>query len=136
MSHPTPFETTFDVRFCETDALGHVGNTVLVQWFEAARDPIFSFFTPELDINNWPLILASYKVDFHQQLYYGKPVTIKTYISRIGGSSFDVHQQVWQNEQHCATGLTTLVHFDFATQRSAPISDAVKADMARHLLEQ
>ncbi|MEC8487777.1 MAG: acyl-CoA thioesterase, partial [Pseudomonadota bacterium] len=56
MSHSAPLVTSFDVRFCETDALQHVSNTALVTWFEAAREPIFRMFTPELDLNNWPLI--------------------------------------------------------------------------------
>ena len=70
MSHSVPLVTSFDVRFCETDALQHVSNTALVAWFEAAREPIFRMFTPELDLQNWPLILASYKVDFLAQIFY------------------------------------------------------------------
>ena len=136
MTDNTPLETTFDVRFCETDALGHVGNTTLVEWFEAGRDPVFRFFTPELDLANWPLILASYHVDFHAQLFYGKPVTIRTYISRVGKSSFETLQEAWQNGVKCATGTTTLVHFDFKTQRSAPTSDEVKTQLMAHFREQ
>lgn len=130
-----PLEATYEVRFCETDALGHVSNTVLVQWFEAARDPVFRMFTPELDLAHWPLILAGYQVDFHQQMFYGQPVTIKTYIGRIGNSSFTTVQQVWQAGKHCATGTTTMVHFDYQAQRAAPIPDAVKTTLSQHLLE-
>lgn len=131
----TPLQTSFDVRFYETDALAHVSNTALVGWFEAAREPIFRMFTPELDLQNWPLILASYKVDFLAQIYYGKAVTVHTYISRLGKSSFDVYQQLWQDGKHCATGVTTMVHFDYTSQRSAPISDAVKAELMKHFKE-
>ncbi|MDP5133495.1 MAG: acyl-CoA thioesterase, partial [Paraglaciecola sp.] len=111
------------VRFCETDALAHVSNTVLVQWFETAREPIFRMFNPELDLKNWPLILASYKVDFLQQIYYGKLVEVRTFVSRIGNSSFDIYQELWQNEQHCATGVTTLVHFDFTLSKAQTINE-------------
>lgn len=129
----TPFETTFDVRFYETDGLGHVGNTVHVGWLEAARDPVFKLFLPDLDLSRWPLILASYKVDFLQQIYYGKSVTIKTWIGRLGGSSFDVYQEIWQDDKHCATGTTTMVHFNYETQKSAPIPDDIRAKMEQHL---
>lgn len=67
-----PMEMSFEVRFCETDALQHVSNTALVSWFEAARDPIFRIFTPTMDLQNWPLILASYKVDFLAQIFLRK----------------------------------------------------------------
>ena len=113
---------TFKVRFCETDALQHVSNTALPQWFEAAREPIFRIFQPDMAIENWPLIMASMKIDFKAQMYFGHTVEIKTGISRIGNSSFDVLQQVWQQGQCCAQGVTSLVHFDFNQQRSVKIS--------------
>ncbi len=34
------FKEIIQPRFNETDALGHINNTVLTQWFEGARDPI------------------------------------------------------------------------------------------------
>ncbi len=132
MNTDTPLITAFDVRFCETDALQHVGNTALVAWFEAAREPIFRMFSPTLDLQNWPLILASYKVDFLAQIFYGKPVTIKTYISHIGNSAFDVFQELWQDDNLCSTGVTTMVHFDYKSQRAAPIPDNVKATLQAH----
>ena len=87
-----------------------------------------------MDVNKWPLILASYKVDFMQQIYLGE-VTIKTGISRIGGSSFDVFQEVWQNGERAAKGLTTLVNFSYETQKSQPISDAVRKQLVAHSVE-
>ena len=104
------------MRFYETDALQHVSNTVLVGWFESAREPIFKLFNPELDLQNWPLILASYKVDFLSQLFYGHPVEVRTFIGRLGNSSFDVYQEVWQQDKKCAAGTTTMVHFDYKSQ--------------------
>ena len=128
----TPMEMTFDVRFYETDALAHVSNTALVGWFEAAREPIFRMFNPTLDLTNWPLILASYKVDFLAQIFYGKPVTVKSFVSRLGSSSFDVYQELWQNGVLCATGVTTMVHFDYQTQRSSAIPIGVKQQLEAH----
>lgn len=123
------FSEEFNVRFYETDALAHVSNTVLVGWFEAGREPIFKLFTPELDLHNWPLILASYKVDFLEQIYYGQKVQVRTYISRIGSSSFDVYQELWQEQKKCATGTTTLVHFDFKAKKAVAINDEIKATL-------
>lgn len=123
------FTEEFNVRFYETDALAHVSNTVLVGWFESGREPIFKLFTPELDLQNWPLILASYKVDFLEQIFYGQKVQVRTYISRIGTSSFDVYQELWQKQKKCATGTTTLVHFDFQTKQAVAINETVKASL-------
>lgn len=132
MNTMEPLESRFEVRFYETDALAHVSNTVLVGWFEAARTPIFKWFTPTLDLKHWPLILASYKVDFHAQIYYGDDVIVKTYISRIGGSSFDVYQELWQKQHCCASGTTTMVHFDYTQQKAVAIPATIRTLMTQH----
>ncbi|RDV25538.1 acyl-CoA thioesterase [Alteromonas aestuariivivens] len=133
MSSPEALNTTFDVRFYETDALRHVSNTVLVGWFESAREPIFRIFNPTLALDNWPLILASYQVDFHAQIFYGQPVTVKTFISRIGNRAFDVYQEVWQNQNKCASGTTTMVHFDYISQSAVPIPDEIRSALDVYL---
>lgn len=120
---------TFKIRFYETDALRHVNNTVVPQWFETAREPVFKVFTPELDLANWPLILASFTVDFVAQIHYGHDVIVTTGIERIGNSSFVVYQELHQQNTLVAKGSTTLVHFDYQTQRSALISDEQRAQL-------
>jgi len=52
------FSELITPRFSDTDALGHINNTMVPIWFEGARDPVFKLFMPELDPNNWQLILA------------------------------------------------------------------------------
>ena len=120
---------TFKIRFYETDALRHVNNTVVPQWFETAREPVFKVFTPELDLANWPLILASFTVDFVAQIHYGHDVTVTTGIERIGNSSFVVYQELHQQNTLVAKGSTTVVHFDYQTRRSALISDEQRAQL-------
>ncbi|MFQ3207836.1 MAG: acyl-CoA thioester hydrolase [Glaciecola sp.] len=125
----------FDVRFYETDALQHVSNTALVGWFETARLPIFKYFTPELDLSNWPLILANYNVDFLEQIYLANPVEVKTWISRTGNSSFIVYQELWQSNVKKAKGTTTLVHFDYKSKKSLRIPDDIRAKLEEHKIE-
>ncbi|MCL1078504.1 acyl-CoA thioesterase [Parashewanella spongiae] len=130
------FETTFSPRFSETDGMGHIGNTVFPVWFEAARDPIFEIFNPSLKLKEWNLILAGFNVSFDAPTYYGKPVTIITTVSRIGGSSFDVHQRCIQEGVQTATCTTTMVYFDYKTAKSLSISDEIKHRiMARCFVE-
>ena len=124
------------VRFYETDALKHVSNTVVAGWFETARESIFKMFTPTLDLDNWPLILASYKIDFLAQIFYGQNIEVRTGISRIGKSSFDVYQEIWQSDKKCASGTTTMVHFDYQSQTSCPIPETVLAQLKTLLVEQ
>jgi len=129
------YQENFTVRFYETDALQHVSNTVLVGWFEAARLPIFRLFTPELALTNWPLILANYNVDFLLQIFLQSPVEIKTFIKRIGNSSFEVYQECWQDNELKAKGTTTLVHFDYEAKKSKVIPVEIRQELEQHLLD-
>lgn len=114
------------VRFYETDALGHVNNTVIPAWFETGRLPVFELFTEQGNLYEVSLIVANLNVDFVRPVYFGKPVTLKTYIARIGNSSFDIGSEVWQNDQLCAKGTTILVNYDHKNGKAVAISDSIK----------
>ena len=110
-------------------------NTVVAQWFEGARDPVFKWFTPDLNLSNWKLILAKTTVEFHAELQYGAEVELKTYISRIGNSSFDVYQEAWQDDKKCASGTAVMVHFDHKNKKSQKISAATIDTMKANFIE-
>jgi len=119
-------------RFSDTDALGHINNTKVPAWFEGAREPIFKLFIPDLDPKKWQLIIAKIEVSYHGQLFYGQEVEVRTYISRIGGASFDVYQELWQHEEKCVSGTAAMVHFDYQTQASKKIPDEIRVELSKH----
>ena len=121
-------------RFSETDVLGHINNTALPVWFEAARVPIFKIFTPDLDPKQWKLIVAKVEVTFKGELFYGQEVEVKTTIERIGSSSFVILQQAWQHGECCAEGKTVMVRYDFANKSSQPLSKEEKQQLTAFLL--
>jgi len=124
---------TIKPRFLETDALGHINNTVVPGWFEGARDPVFRWFTPDLDVKKWRLILARFDVSFHGELYYEYPVELRSYIGRVGNSSFDIYQEAWQHGEKCASGTSVIVHFDHQRKVSIPIPEDIRKIMQQHI---
>ena len=130
------FSENISPRFSDTDALGHINNTMVPIWFEGARTPVFKLFTPELDLKNWPLILAKINVDFEAQMFYGLDMEVRTFISRIGGSSFDVFQELWQQGKRVASGTAVMVHFDYRAQKTAQIPDDIREILNQHLFEE
>lgn len=129
------FSDVFYPKFTDTDALGHINNTNIPVWFEGGRDPIFKFFIPNLDPKKWCLILAKIDITFHAQMHYGKEMEVKTYVSRIGNSSFNVYQELWQNNIKCASGTSVMVHFSFKEQKSQIIPENIKALLQSHLID-
>ncbi len=126
------FNLKISPRFADTDALGHINNAALITWLEEARRPIFKIFIPDLDPKKWKLILAHFRVDFKAQTYYQKDAEIKTTISKIGNSSFELSQEVWQGETLCATALVIMVHFDYTKNKSASIPKQIKEKLETH----
>ncbi|MCF7501140.1 thioesterase family protein [Pseudoalteromonas sp. L1] len=127
------FTEKISPRFSETDVLGHINNTVLPIWFEAARVPIFKFFTPDLNPHDWKLIIAKVEVSFVGELFYGHEVEIKTSVEHIGSSSFVVRQEAWQQGTCCAVGKTVLVRYDFNNKCSKKLDEDEKTALAAHL---
>ena len=126
------FTETIKPRFCETDAIGHISNTTFPEWLEGARAPVFELFSPEDDMKKWPLILARMELDFLSQGHYKHEVEIKTYISRLGGSSFDVTQEVWQQGKKLVEGKAIMVYFCYQTQKSKPIEGELRETLLEH----
>ncbi|MDZ4171673.1 MAG: thioesterase family protein [Methanobacteriaceae archaeon] len=124
-------------RFGDIDGLKHVNNTVLAVWFEKGRNPIFRMFTPNLDLSyeEWKLILVRTEFDFIGQMYYGKDVEIRTFISRIGNSSFTIGHEAWQDDELKARGSAVLVHYDFINQVPLPITDDIRKNLEEHLIK-
>jgi len=121
-------------RFYETDAFRHINNTVVAGWFETAREPIFRIFAPSMQPQDLPLILARIEVDFVAQIHYGDEVTIETGIAAIGNSSFVVRHTAFQGGREVARGQAVQVHFDWQSAASAPLTEALRAQLAVHLL--
>lgn len=122
-------------RIGETDALGHINNTVIPQWFECARNPIFKLLSPDMSLNpsQWNLILANMTIDFQAPIKYGHDVEIRTYVSRVGNSSVDIYQEAWQQNKKHVTGTSVMVHYDYEGKKSQPIPKDFKQKLHIHL---
>ncbi|MDD5959254.1 MAG: acyl-CoA thioesterase [Methanobrevibacter wolinii] len=128
------FKIMITPLFGDTDALGHINNNVLGRWFELARNDIFKLFVPDLSTSydDWNLIMLKTEYEFLSQIFYGHDVEIRTYVSRIGHSSFTTYHEAWQNGILCAKGKATMVHFDFNAQKSVNIPDDIRKKLEEH----
>ena len=128
------FTKTIEPGFYDTDALGHINNTRLPVWFELARNDVFSMLIPEMNPEIWTLILARIELDFLHEIFYGANVEVRTWIEKIGKSSFVVLQEAYQKETLCVRGRATIVHFDWDVKKSAPLPRNYRELLEQHLL--
>ena len=132
-------------RWADADAYGHIGNVTFVEYLQEARLRM-------LGLERWAghggdmeqaggfenmLVVArtslTYEAPAHFRLV---PYTVRSWVSRIGGASFDVDSVVLDEQadgrpQVLARGRVTLVGFDPQTQRSAALTAASRAVLER-----
>ncbi len=129
------FKSIIDVSSRDTDSLGHVNNTSLPLWFETSRNPVYKIFNPHMQLDPlvWNLIMVHTEFDYLDQIYYGHEVEIRTYIEKIGNTSFTVYQEAWQKGKLRGTGRAILVDYDFNRQEKVEIPVDVKKELEKHL---
>ncbi len=129
------FKTIVTPRFGDIDGLRHVNNTVLGVWFEQARNPVFRMFTPDLDLSyeNWKLIMVRTEFDFLGEMYYGEDIEIRTFILKIGNSSFTMGHEAWQEGMLKVRGKAVVVHFNFIEKKSVPIPEPIRIMLMEHI---
>ena len=112
------------LRYADTDALGHVNNAVYNSYAESARIAFFS--EVGVDVSN--LILARVAVDYRRQVRFGEgPTVVESWITRIGRTSLGVAHRLLVDGQTAADIDTVVVHFDYGANAPAPVPEAARA---------
>ncbi len=124
-------ETEIQIRFCDTDALGHVNNANFASYSEIGR----MAFGQDIGLDTSSLILARLAIDFRRQLNLGDKLVVHTWVERIGRSSVTMKQTIVSNGQIAADIGCVIVYFDYSTNRPKELTEELKAPMAPYLIE-
>lgn len=127
------FQKQLTVRFGECDGLGHVNNGTYFTYMEDARSDVFRLFNPALALNKWNLIVASTRCDFLAQVTYAETLTVFTWVSRCGSSSFTVDHAL-QNDAGAwvARGQAVLLAYDYASGQPQQLWPEVREQLTLH----
>lgn len=120
-------------RVSETDGVGHINNTTIPVWFEAGRNKLFKLFTPDDSFQNWKMIILKMNVEYVAQIYFGREVEVQTWIKRIGNSSLELYEEMYQDARLCAKGTALYVNYNLKAQKSEPIPTAIRYELEEHL---
>lgn len=132
------YETNVKVRFCETDALGHISNISYFIYLEEARTDFFVELGFGADLEDWKVIMASAKCDFVRQGYYNQKLKVVSEVQKIGRSSFTIVHRIEdaENGELIATGEASAVYYDFKEQKSEKIPDHLREVLEQHLVKE
>ena len=127
------YNTRLTPRVSETDGVGHINNTTLPVWFEAARNPLFDLFTPDHDFAKWKMVIVKTVLEFTGQIYFGKDVEVNVWVKKIGNSSLELYEELYQEGNLCARNTSVYVNYDLDSQKSEKIPEAIRQELAKHL---
>jgi acyl-CoA thioester hydrolase len=141
---PRDIEGTFpkryvvDVRFGDTDAMGHANNSRFLTYVESARIAYWEAATGEpfalaTHGAHESLILAEVRVAFRTPAVFGEVLTVESRAGRIGRTSFTLQHRITASAsvrgpaRLVATADDVLVMYDYAQARPQVIPDDVVA---------
>ncbi len=131
LAGPFRHRITLDVRFADTDAMGHVNNAVYLTYCEAARIQYWTDVTGEPVAAGHEgaesLILAEARIAYRAPVFHTEQVTVETRTTRIGSSSFTLEHRLTAcppggTPRLVAVSESVMVRYDYATERPTPIS--------------
>jgi acyl-CoA thioester hydrolase len=121
-----------EVRFADTDAMGHVNNAVYLTYCEMARIRYWTDVTGEPVAAGHEgaesLILAEARITYRAPVFHTETVTVETRATHIGRSSFTLEHRLTAcgpggSPRIVATSESVMVRFDYRTDRPAPLSE-------------
>ena len=120
-----PVVTSLDlqIRFGDTDALGHVNNAVYASYAELGRID----YIARVGLPATGFILARLAMDFRRQVLLGEKCRITTEIARVGTTSMTMRQVMYADEEVACEYEAVVVWFDYETNRPVPIPPEQRA---------
>ena len=126
MTHTTDIQ----VRFNDTDALGHINNSSFTHYAEIARID----FLKSSGARESGLILAHIELDFRKQVMFGDEVTVESQIEKLGNSSVTLVQRVLANNELACDIRSVVVNFDYKANKPQRIADEARERLEPYLL--
>lgn len=129
------YQVTVDaqVRFRDTDALGHVNNAVYLSWMELGRMAFSDTILPEIDWTKVGFILAHVSIDYLEPVFLGDKVKVYMKAEKVGGKSVVLNCLITKTdkkgERPAAKGNNVIVAFDYETNKSLAIPESWKKAM-------
>lgn len=120
------------LRFADTDALGHVNNANYLSYCEMAR--VSYFDTVMGDVIDWKtqgIILARTEMDYRAPLFLKDKPVVHVRCSRIGNKSFVMSYLIEQEGKIFAEGNTVMVCYNFVDDHPIPMPEEWRQKMAQ-----
>lgn len=120
--------TKVTIRYADLDPNGHVNNGAINQFFEDGRVGLRHRHMGDLPVGILSgFALVKFSATYRAPLHFPGCVEVGTLVTRIGRSSYELGQAIFQEDLCVATAEVVTVHLDRTSGRSSPLPDQVRA---------
>lgn len=123
---PRVYETELQMRFGDTDAMGHVNNAKVITYLELGRVGFFADVVGVERAEDYQFILAEVTCRYRIPIQLQDRVRIRMHVTDVSRSSFRFRCELFdpRDGRVFVEAETVQVMFDYATGRPRPIDDA------------
>jgi len=129
--------TDIRVRFCETDAVGHVNNVSYFIYLEEARVDFTKQIGLSLETKDVTMAVVSLHCDFIAQAYFDQVIQVETAVAKIGRKSFTLVHDIRDKESQTliARGESVVVWLNGEKNKAIPLDDDFIEKLEAHRLK-
>jgi acyl-CoA thioester hydrolase len=109
------------MRWSDMDAFGHVNNTAYLAYLEQARVSMF-FDRYDASFSTGTVVKHHEITYLRPVVYHPEPLRLELWIEQIRAASFRVLYDVYDGDTLAAQASTTLVTYDFSSDRPRRIT--------------
>ncbi|HEX9205722.1 MAG TPA: thioesterase family protein, partial [Candidatus Deferrimicrobiaceae bacterium] len=120
------YETDLQMRFGDTDAMGHVNNAKVVTYLELGRVGFFADVVGVERAEDYQFILAEVNCRYRIPILLQDRVRVRMHVTDVSRSSFRFRCELFdpRDGRVFVEAETAQVMFDYSTGRPRPIDDA------------
>ncbi len=127
------FTCTLQVRWGDSDRLGHVNNTRFVEYLQEGRVQFLNAVFGGPGVRG-AAVVRKLTTDFlHPILDDSGPLTIELWITHVGTTSYGVRHVVTDRDgKLCADAEALMVAFDLETSSSRPLNESERTMLSTY----
>ncbi|AZI42988.1 acyl-CoA thioesterase [Deinococcus psychrotolerans] len=119
--------THIQLRFSDTDQMGHINNAAYAVYLESSRLAL----TASVNLTSLKVVLARLELDYRREVKLGQQVEIQTVVTRFGSSSWAYASRLLADGEVALEARSVQVQVE-SDMRPVPLSPATKAALATY----
>ncbi|CAH0991564.1 hypothetical protein SIN8267_01673 [Sinobacterium norvegicum] len=113
--------SSVQVRFSDTDAMGHISSGAYVSYMEVGRADFFyainNCYEGEVPYN----AVVNINIDYLGEVIFGADVSVVSWCSRMGNKSMTISHEIIADGRVASRGHITVAGFDLKTRKGCQL---------------